>query len=72
MGTFCNYPKKQWRHLRTTNPVESPFSGLRLRTDVTRRFKKVSNAQAGIWKMLRVAEKKFRHPLWGVAGRSRR
>ncbi len=27
MGTFYTYPKKQWQHLRTTNPVESPFSG---------------------------------------------
>ena len=59
MGTFYNYPKKQWQHLRTTNPVESPFSGLRLRTDAARRFKKVSNAQAVIWKMLLVAEKRF-------------
>ena len=60
MGTFYNYPKKQWQHLRTTNPVESPFSGLRLRTDAARRFKQVSNAQAVIWKMLLVAEKRFR------------
>ena len=60
MGTFYNYPKKQWQHLRTTNPVESPCSGLRLRTDAARRFKKVSNAQAVIWKMLLVAEKRFR------------
>ena len=36
MGTFYNYPKKQWQHLRTTNPVESPFSGLWLRTDAAR------------------------------------
>ena len=60
MVTFYNFPKKQWQHLRTTNPVESPFSGLRLRTDAARRFKKVENAQAVIWKMLLVAEKRFR------------
>lgn len=60
MVTFYNYPKKQWQHLRTTNPVESPFSALRLRTDAARRFKKVDNAQALIWKMLLVAEKRFR------------
>ncbi len=46
--------------LRTTNPVESPFSALRLRTDAARRFKKVANARAVIWKMLLVAEKRFR------------
>ena len=60
MVTFYNYPKQQWQHLRTTNPVESPFSALRLRTDAARRFKKVANARAVIWKMLRVAEKRFR------------
>ena len=41
MVTFYNYPKKQWQHLRTTNPVESPFAALRLRTDAAKRFKKV-------------------------------
>ena len=60
MVTFYDYPKAQWQHLRTTNPVESPFAGLRLRTDAAKRFKKVENAQAVIWKMLLVAEKRFR------------
>jgi len=60
MVTFYNYPKKQWQHLRTTNPVESPFTGFRLRTDAAKRFKKAGNAQAVIWKMLLVAEKRFR------------
>ncbi len=60
MVTFYQYPKAQWQHLRTTNPVESPFAGLRLRTDAAKRFKKVENAQAVIWKMLLVAERRFR------------
>ena len=60
MVTFYNYPKKQWQHLRNTNPVESPFAALRLRTDAAKRFKKVENAQEVIWKMLLVAEKRFR------------
>ncbi|MDA2939047.1 hypothetical protein MYX75_12400 [Acidobacteria bacterium AH-259-A15] len=60
-GSFpYNYPKQQWQHLRTTNSVESPFSALRLRTDAARRFKKVANARAVIWKMLLLAEKRFR------------
>jgi len=60
MVTFYDYPKAQWQHLRTTNPVESPFAALRLRTDAAKRFRKVENAQAVIWKMLLVAEKRFR------------
>ncbi|MDA2929268.1 hypothetical protein MYX84_04855, partial [Acidobacteria bacterium AH-259-O06] len=60
-GSFpYNYPKQQWQHLRTTNSVESPFSALRLRTDAARRFKKAANARAVIWKMLLLAEKRFR------------
>lgn len=60
MVTFYRFPKEHWRHLRTTNPVESPFAALRLRTDAAKRFKKVSSATAIIWKMLLVAEKRFR------------
>ena len=59
MVTFCDYPREHWRHLRTTNPVESPFAALRLRTDAARRYKRVDRAIAVIWKMLMVAEKRF-------------
>ncbi len=58
--TFYQFPKQHWPHLRTSNPIESPFAALRLRTDAAKRFKKVENATAVIWKMLLIAEKKFR------------
>jgi putative transposase len=58
--TFYDFPKEHWRHLRTTNVVESPFATVRLRTDAAKRFKKVENATALMWKVLRVAEKSFR------------
>jgi transposase-like protein len=60
MVTFYSFPKEHWVHIRTTNIVESPFSSIRLRTDAARRFKKVANATAMIWKLLCVAEKRFR------------
>src|SRR6185436_15069457 len=60
MMTFYSYPREHWKHLRTTNIVESPFSSVRLRTEASRRYKKVDNATALIWKVLMVAEKKFR------------
>jgi transposase-like protein len=60
MVTFYRFPKDHWIHLRTTNVVESPFSAVRLRTDAARRYKKVANAEALIWKILMIAEKKFR------------
>jgi transposase-like protein len=65
MVAFYNFPREHWQHLRTSNPVESPFAATRLRTDAAKRFKKVANATAVIWKMLLVAEKAFRsvkHP----------
>jgi len=60
MITFYSFPKEHWPHLRTTNVVESPFSSVRLRTDAAKRFKKVQNATAMIWKLLQIAEKNFR------------
>ena len=60
MTTFYSFPKEHWTHLRTTNVVESPFSSVRLRTDAAKRFRKVQNATAMIWKLLQVAEKSFR------------
>ena len=69
MTAFYRFPKEHWPHLRTTNPIESPFAALRLRTHAarrepqgraTKRFKRVESTTALIWKMLMVAEKRFR------------
>ena len=60
MLTCYQFPKEHWRHLRTTNVVESPFAAVRLRTSAAKRFKKVERATAIIWRLLRVAEKRFR------------
>jgi len=60
MVTFFRFPKEHWGHLRTTNPIESPFAALRLRTVAAKRFKKVENATAVIWKLLLIAERRFR------------
>jgi transposase-like protein len=60
MVTFYAYPEEHWKHLRTTNIVESPFAAVRLRTDAAKRFKKVPSATTLIWRVLMVAEKRFR------------
>ena len=60
MVTFYRFPTEHWKHLRTTNIVESPFATVRLRTGAAKRFKKVENATAVIWKVLMVAQKRFR------------
>lgn len=60
MIRYYDCPKEHWRHLRTTNVVESPFAAVRLRTSAAKRFKKVENATAIIWRLLLVAESRFR------------
>ena len=60
LTTYYDFPCEHWRHLRTSNVVESPFSRVRLRTTASRRFKSQINATCLIWKTLRVAEMSFR------------
>lgn len=60
MVTYYDFPADHWRHLRTTNVIESPFDAVRLRTSAAKRFKKVDNATALIWKLLLVVEQHFR------------
>jgi transposase-like protein len=58
--TFYAFPQEHWTHLRTTNVVESPFAAVRLRTNAGKRYTRVENATALIWKVLLVAERTFR------------
>src|SRR5262247_1063513 len=60
LATFYQFPREHWPHLRTSNVVESPFATVRLRTTAAKRFKRVENATALIWKILQVAESTFR------------
>jgi putative transposase len=57
---YYAFPQEHWTHLRTTNVIESPFAAVRLRTSAAKRFKKVENATALIWKTLLVVEQHFR------------
>ncbi|MFH1675993.1 MAG: IS256 family transposase [bacterium] len=60
MISFFDFPLEHWRHIRTTNVVESPFAAVRLRTGAAKRYKKVGNAVAVIWKILILQESVFR------------
>jgi putative transposase len=57
LTAFYDYPAEHWIHLRTTNPIESTFATVRLRTRVTKgpgsraagvamAFKLIESAQA--------------------------
>ena len=60
MVAYYAFPEEHWKHLRTTNVIESPFAAVRLRTSAAKRFKVVENATALIWKTLLVVEQHFR------------
>ena len=57
---YYDFPREHWKHLRTSNVVESPFSRVRLRTAASRRFKSQVNATCLIWKTMMLAEMSFR------------
>jgi putative transposase len=58
--TFYHYPKEHWTHLRTTNPIESIFSGVRLRTDATRRMRRRDNALYLVFKIVERLSRNWR------------
>lgn len=60
LTSYYDFPREHWKHLRTSNVVESPFSRVRLRTAASRRFKSQVNATCLIWKTMMVAEMSFR------------
>ena len=50
--TFYHYPKEHWVHLRTSNPIESIFSGVMLRTNAVRRIRCRDNALYMVFKLV--------------------
>ncbi len=50
--TFYDFPQEHWLQLRTTNPIESIFAGVRLRTDVTKRLPNRDNALYLVFKVV--------------------
>ncbi len=49
---YFDYPASHWIHLKTTNPIESIFASVRLRTYVLRRFQRAHTAAAFIYKII--------------------
>jgi transposase-like protein len=52
LTAFYDYPAEHWRHLRTTNPIESAFATVRLRTRVTKGAGSKTAALAMAYKLL--------------------
>ncbi|GAA1334362.1 hypothetical protein GCM10009647_075960 [Streptomyces sanglieri] len=57
---FYDFPAEHWVHLRTTNPIESTFSTVKLRTKVTRGAGSPAAALAMVFKLAESAQAGWR------------
>ncbi len=57
---FYDYPVEHWIHLRTSNPIESTFSPVRARTDVTKGPGSRAAGLAMCFKLIEAAEGRWR------------
>jgi transposase-like protein len=58
--TFYDFPAEHWRHLRTTNVIESPFATVRLRQRVAKGAGSRTKALMMAFKLLAMAEERWR------------
>jgi putative transposase len=49
---YFDFPKEHWRHLRTTNPVESPFSAVKSRVKRAKRMMQHWSALGLVFKLM--------------------
>ena len=57
---FYDFPAEHWKHLRTTNPIESSFATVRHRTVRSKGCLSNKTALAMIFKLAEAAEKSWR------------
>jgi transposase-like protein len=57
---FYDFPAEHWIHIRTSNPIESAFSSIRLRTAKTRNCGSRETTLSMIFKLAQSAEKRWR------------
>ncbi len=55
-----DFPAEHWKHLRTTNIIESPFSTVRLRQRVTKGAASHAKALLMAFKLLDMAQQRWR------------
>ena len=57
---FYDFPAAHWQHLRTTNPIESTFSTIRLRTVKTRNCLSAKSGLSMVHQLAMSAQKRWR------------
>ena len=60
MTAFYDFPAEHWRHLRTSNAIESSFATVKLRTRVTKGAGSKKAALAMAYKLLDAAQERWR------------
>ena len=58
--TFYDFPAEHWKLVRTTNPIESTFATVRLRTYRTKGCLSRKTAMAMVFKLCQCAQRKWR------------
>jgi transposase-like protein len=58
--TFFDFPAEHWLHLKTSNPIESTFSTVRLRTKVTKGPGSRAAGLAMAFKLIESAQDRWR------------
>ena len=58
--SFYDFPAQHWKHIRTTNPIESTFATVRLRTVKTKGCLSRKTALAMAFKLILSAKRKWR------------
>ncbi len=58
--TFYDFPAEHWRHIRTSNPIESTFATVRLRTRKTKGAGSRAASLTMVFKLALTAQKKWR------------
>ena len=57
---FYDFPAEHWKHVRTSNPIESTFATVRLRTEKTKGCLSRQTALAMVFKLAKSAERHWR------------
>lgn len=57
--TFYDFPAEHWRHIRTTNPIESTFATVRLRTNKVRGCFSANTVMTMAFKLCLCAQKRW-------------
>jgi len=57
--TFYDFPAEHWKHIRTTNPIESTFATVRLRTAKVRGCFSAKTVMTMAFQLCRCAQKKW-------------